>query len=319
MRADAVPGTERQGAARVAATAGWTALALLVSALAHAAPTGLVAQGGVARWTGLAAEDCAIMGKRYPAVDAVCYYPIDLRAKPGVHEIALYDQDGKQHLGSLTVEAVEFPEVEITLPDDTYVELSEANRNRHIEERARVLALFKGKPGPAQFSLPLAQPANMPASENDFGSRRLFNGVRKSQHTGRDAPVAMGTAVKAVADGKVLLAEDQFFTGHSVFVDHGGGLVSMNFHMSELLVAAGDEIKRGQTLGKVGSSGRSTGPHLHLGMRWMGARIDPYLLLASPNLLPTVGETVVKAEAKIDAARTAEPEEVDPPGKAPAP
>lgn len=311
MRADVRRQADRPRATRVGAAIGWATLALLGSTIAQAAPSGLVAQGGVARWTGLAAEDCAIMGKRYPAVDAVCYYPIDLRAKTGVHEIALYDQDGKQHLASLTVEAVVFPEIEITLPDDTYVEVSAENLKRHREERTRVLALFKSKPGPVRFSLPLAQPANMPASENDFGSRRLFNGIRKSQHTGRDAPVAMGTPVKAVADGTVLLAEEQFFTGHSVFVDHGGGLISMNFHMSELLVAAGDEIKRGQALGKVGSSGRSTGPHLHLGMRWMGARIDPHLLLASPNLLPSLSDTAVKAEAKIDAARAKEPQETD--------
>lgn len=291
---------------------GWATLTVLASSIVHAAPSVVVAQGGVARWAGIAANDCAILGRRYPAVDAVCYFPIDLHAKPGVHEIALYDQDGKQHLAALTVEAVTFPEVEIMLPDDTFVQVSEENRQRHLAERTRVLALFKTKPGPVRFSLPLGQPATiMPASENDFGSRRLFNGTRKSQHSGRDAPVALGSDVKAVADGTVVLAEAQFFTGHSVFVDHGGGLISMNFHMAEHLVAAGDEVKRGQVLGKVGSTGRSTGPHLHLGMRWMGARIDPYLLLAAPSLLPTLGDTPVKAEAKIEAARAVEPQEKD--------
>ena len=285
-------------------------LAALSAPVVLAAPNVVVAQGGVARWAGLAAETCGFHGKRYPAVDAVCYFPVDLRGKPGVHEIAVYDQDGKQHLGSLTVEAVEFPEVEITLPDDTFVNVSAENMKRHLAERKRVLALFKAPSGPPRFSLPLAQPAaSHPASDNDFGSRRLFNGTRTSQHTGRDAPVAMGSAVKAVADGTVLLAEEQFFTGHSVFVDHGGGLISMNFHMAGTDVAAGDEVKRGQTLGKVGSSGRSTGPHLHLGMRWVGARIDPYLLLDSPSKLPSIGDTPRKAEAKIDAARTTEPEE----------
>ena len=288
------------------------ALALLANASASERPNVVASQGGVARWAGLAAADCGFHGKRYPAVDAVCYYPIDLRAKTGVHEIALYDQDGKQHLGSLTVEASVFPEVEITLPDDRFVHPSATDLARHLKERKRVLALFKQDTAPARFSLPLSQPAtSTPASENDFGSRRLFNGVRKSQHTGRDAPVAFGSAVKAVADGTVLLAEEQFFTGHSVFVNHGGGLISMNFHLSELAVAAGDEVKRGQTLGNVGSSGRSTGAHLHLGMRWLGARIDPYLLLDSPTRLPSIGDTPRKAEAKTDAARLAEPAEVD--------
>ncbi len=281
-------------------------------------PTVVVAQGGVARWAGLAAAECGLHGKRYPAVDAVCYYPVDLHAKPGMHEIALYDQDKKQHLGALTVEAVSFPQVDIALPDDTYVHVSAENLSRHRAERKRVLALFKQDLGPVQFSLPLAQPAaSMPASENDFGSNRLFNGIRKSQHTGRDAPVALGSAVKAVANGKVVLAEDQFFTGNSVFVDHGGGLISMNFHMGELTVATGDDVKRGDTLGKVGSSGRSTGAHLHLGMRWLGARIDPYLLLDSPSKLPSIGDSPRKAEAKTDVAREKEPEEVDDTGIAP--
>lgn len=291
---------------------GGVTLALLASAGVRSAPSVVVAQGGVARWAGFAAQDCGFLGKRYPAVDAACYFPIDIHAKPGVHEIALYDQDGKQHLGALTVESVVFPEVEITLPDDTFVNVSEANLKRHREERTRVLALFKGTFGPARFSLPLAQPANStPASENDFGSRRVFNGIRKSQHTGRDAPVAEGSTVKSVANGTVLLAENHFFTGNTVFVDHGAGLISMNFHLAELSVATGDEVKRGQALGKVGSTGRSTGPHLHLGMRWIGARIDPYLLLDAPTKLPTIGDTPVKAEAKIDAAREKEPQEVD--------
>ncbi|MGQ0801417.1 MAG: M23 family metallopeptidase [Pseudomarimonas sp.] len=276
------------------------------------APSVQVTQGGVARWADKAAVDCGFHGKRYPAVDAVCYYPIDLHAKAGMHEIALYDRDGEQHLGALKVEAVEFPEVEIKLPDDTFVKLSEANMKRHQDERARVLKALKVTPTAARFSLPLGKPAaKVPASENDFGSRRLFNGTQRSQHTGRDAPVSAGSAVNAVADGTVLLAEEQFFTGNSVFVDHGGGLVSMNFHLGELNVAAGDEVKRGQTLGIVGSTGRSTGPHMHLGIRWMGARIDPFLLLDAPTKLPTIGDAAPKAEAKIDAAQAKEPTETD--------
>lgn len=280
--------------------------------VAAAVPSVVVAQGGVARWADLAAVECGFRGKRYAAVDAVCYYPIDLHAKAGVHEIALYDQDGKQHLGALKVEAVEFPEVEIKLPDDTFVDLSEANTKRHKDERARVLKALKVTPSAARFSLPLGKPAaNMPASENDFGSRRLFNGTQRSQHTGRDAPVSVGSSVNSVADGTVLLAEDQFFTGKSVFVDHGGGLISMNFHLGEVAVAAGDEVKRGQTLGKVGSTGRSTGPHMHLGVRWMNARIDPFLLLEAPTKLPSIGDAPPKADAKIDAAKAKEPAETD--------
>ena len=295
---------------------GRTALAAcLASGLATAAPVpGVqVPQGGVARWNGMAAESCGFHGKRYPAVDAACYYPIDFRAKPGVHEIALYDQDGVQHMSSVTVEAVEFPKVEITLPDDTYIEVSEENRKRHIEERQRVLALFERDVSEPRFSLPLSRPsATLPDSEDDFGSHRTFNGKKQSQHTGRDFPVGAGNPVKAVADGTVVLAEEQFYTGNTVFVDHGGGLISMNFHLADLAVKAGDEVERGQSLGTVGSTGRSTGPHLHLGFRWLGARIDPLLLLDTPNTLPSIGDTPRQAEKKIDAADAKEPPEDSP-------
>jgi len=303
----------RVGVCRVPMALGVLACAVMASFnVAAAVPSVLAPQGGVARWADMAAAECGFHGKRYPAVDAVCYYPVDLRAKAGVHEIALYDQDGKQHLGALKVEKVDFPEVEITLPDATFIELTDANTKRHQAERERVLKALMVAPSAARFSLPLGKPAHtMPVSENDFGSRRLFNGTKRSQHTGRDAPVTVGSDVLAVADGTVVLAEEQFFTGVSVFVDHGGGLISMNFHLGELTVGAGDEVKRGQTLGKVGSSGRSTGPHMHLGMRWMNARIDPFLLLDAPKKLPSIGDAPPKAEAKIDAARAKEPIETD--------
>lgn len=295
-------------------------LALALAGATHTAPAsaapveGVKApQGGVVRWNGMAADECGFGGKRYPAVDAACYYPIDFRAKPGVHEIALYDQDGKQHLSSVTVEKVEFPKVEIELPDDTYLDVSDENATRHTAERARVLALFERETSEPKFSLPLAQPAGtLPKSEDDFGSHRLFNGKKESQHTGRDFPVGAGNPVKAVADGTVILAEEQFYTGNTVFVDHGGGLISMNFHLGELKVKEGDEIERGHVLGLVGSTGRSTGPHLHLGFRWLGARIDPLLLLDTPNTLPSIGDSARTAEKKVDAADAKEPPEDSP-------
>ncbi|UXI70453.1 M23 family metallopeptidase [Tahibacter amnicola] len=291
---------------------GWLLVAAWIATGAQATPAVVVAQGGVARWAGLDARECGFLGKRYPAVDGACYYPVDLRAKVGVHEIALYDSAGKQHLGAMTVEKVDFPEVRIDLPDDTYLNVSAGNQARHKEERARVLALFKTPVTPVRFSLPLAKPAkSMPPSENDFGSRRVFADGRTSQHTGRDAPVTQGSTVRAVADGTVLLAEEHFYTGNTVFIDHGGGLMSMNFHLSKIAVDRGDDIKRGQVIGTVGSTGRSTGPHLHLGLRWLGARIDPYLLLDTPTKLPSVGDSPAKAEAKIEAAREQEPEEDD--------
>mgnify|MGYP003544483089 CR=1 FL=1 len=79
-----------------------------------------------------------------------------------------------------------------------------------------------------------------------------------------------------------MIAEDLFYTGKAVFIDHGDGLISMYFHFSELKVQAGQDVKKGETLGLIGSTGRATGPHLHLGVRWHDARINPQPLLEDP-------------------------------------
>jgi hypothetical protein len=288
--------------------------AALCAGSASAASVVTAPQGGVARWAGIAASECGIHGKRYAAVDAVCYYPVDIRTRPGTHEIALWDQDGKQHLGMLKVQETEFPEVEMELPDSLqrYLTVSDGDRQRAVAERTAIGKVLDGSDEPAHFSLPLGQPAaNLPTSEDDFGSERIFNKEHRSLHSGRDYPVGAGNAVKAVADGTVVLAADHFFAGNSVYVDHGGGLVSMNFHLDSIAVEQGDAVKRGQVLGKIGGTGRATGPHLHLGLRWLGERIDPALLLAPPTALPSVSDSREEAQEKIQNAEQKEPDEDD--------
>ena len=290
-------------------------LALVLSAEGAVAANIVSApQGGVARWAGLAAKECGIHGKRYAAVDAVCYYPVDIQTTPGAHEIALWDQDGKRHMGTLRVQDARFPVVEMELPDSLqrYLTLSDQDEARALAERKEIANVPDGSDEPPRFSLPLAQPAdNLPRSEDDFGSTRVFDAEHSSLHSGRDYPVGVGNAVKAVADGTVVLAGEHFFAGKSVYVDHGGGLVSMNFHLDEVSVADGDTVKRGQALGKIGSTGRATGPHLHLGLRWLGERIDPALLLAEPADLPSVADSSEEAQQKIEKAERKEPDEVD--------
>lgn len=299
---------------RTPITAAIAAAVLLAASSAIAANLVTVQQGGVGRWSGFAAKECGIYGKRYPAVDAACYYPVDIQAKPGAHAIMLWDQDGKPHKGTLRVEKAEFPEVQMTLPEslDRFLHVSNEDLARAKNDRAAIAKLLGGRLDAPSFSLPLAAPAaSLPKSEDDFGSTRVFDAEHRSLHSGRDYPVPEGNAVKAVADGKVVFADEQFFSGNSVFVDHGDGLISMNFHLSSIGVKTGDVVKRGQTLGKVGATGRATGPHLHLGFRWLGKRIDPELLLHSPDALPSVADSPAQAQRKIDKAETREPPEKD--------
>ncbi|NCU73400.1 MAG: M23 family metallopeptidase [Candidatus Fonsibacter ubiquis] len=113
-----------------------------------------------------------------------------------------------------------------------------------------------------------------------YGSQRILNGKPRSPHLGIDYAVPKGTEIKSPADGYVSLAERGFyFTGDSIILDHGHGVSTIYAHLDEILVKKGDFIKKGQIIGKVGSTGRATGPHLHFGMNWFGTKIDPELIL----------------------------------------
>jgi murein DD-endopeptidase MepM/ murein hydrolase activator NlpD len=117
-----------------------------------------------------------------------------------------------------------------------------------------------------------------------FGSQRIYQGEPGAFHGGVDIAGASGSPVVAPADGVVILAAaDKPFTleGHLLMIDHGHGLNSAFLHLSRIDVKVGDTVRQGQTIGAVGASGRATGPHLHWGMKWNDARIDP-LLLAGP-------------------------------------
>lgn len=116
-----------------------------------------------------------------------------------------------------------------------------------------------------------------------FGAQRIYNGTPGSYHNGMDIAAPGGQDFVAPADGVVTLAANDAFTleGHLLMIDHGMGLNSAFLHASELLVKAGDHVRQGQVIGRVGATGRATGPHLHWGMKWNSARIDPKLLLPS--------------------------------------
>jgi len=112
-----------------------------------------------------------------------------------------------------------------------------------------------------------------------FGTRRVFNGVTKSVHQGLDYRVGPGTPVSAVNSGTVILAQPLYFEGNCVVIDHGQGLLSLYLHLSELKVKAGDHVDRGTEIGLSGASGRATGPHLHLAVRWQGVYVNPAVLM----------------------------------------
>jgi murein DD-endopeptidase MepM/ murein hydrolase activator NlpD len=167
------------------------------------------------------------------------------------------------------------------------VELSPEDLAR-VERENRETARLWTREGPRRFALPLGGPLDPLPQGGRFGHRRIINGRPRSPHGGSDYSAEGGTPVLAAADGEVAMVADQFFGGNSVFVDHGDGLISMYMHLSRVDVAEGQAVRRGERVGAVGSTGRATGPHLHFGVRWHGARVDPDLLLGEPEALPAV-------------------------------
>jgi murein DD-endopeptidase MepM/ murein hydrolase activator NlpD len=126
---------------------------------------------------------------------------------------------------------------------------------------------------------PVTEPVSEPPNSS-FGVRSVFNGIERSRHNGTDFPSPRGTPVHAPAGGQVVLAEPLYFTGNTVIIDHGQGLYSLMAHLDSTAVEQGATVTRGALLGTVGSTGRSTGPHLHWSVRLHGARVDPMSLVA---------------------------------------
>jgi murein DD-endopeptidase MepM/ murein hydrolase activator NlpD len=241
-----------------------------------------VRPGGVVRWRGEGVSACAIGDRTWAPVDGACYFPIDLLAT-GTLRLERTRLGGVE-AAIVTVGDYPYPEQRLEV-DDRMVHLSPADQERVARENELIAALWPLE-GAARFSLPLAAPlADLPAGGR-FGARRVFNGERRSPHGGADYPAVTGTPVLAAGDGTVALAADHFFGGNSVYLDHGGGLITTYMHLSRVDVKAGAVVRCGQAIGAVGATGRVTGPHLHFAVRWHGARVDPALLLAPVVNLP---------------------------------
>lgn len=260
-------------------------LAFAVASPRPAEAASEVAPGSIVRWAGEGIESCSKAGRSWEPLDGACYFPISLTERGSV-KLAVR-RGGAWQEQTVTIGAYPYPVQKLTIEDDSKVHLSQEDLARVRRENRRIGALWR-QPAERRFTLPLAPPLEKLPPGGRFGSQRIINGTPKSAHSGSDYAAAKGTPVKAVADGVVKLAEEHFFAGNSVFIDHGDELVSMYFHLDEILVEAGQEVRRGEVVAKVGSTGRSTGPHLHLGLRWHGAKVDPALLLGPVSALPEI-------------------------------
>ena len=204
----------------------------------------------------------------------------DLDAKAGAREVVVETPDGEARLAfEVRIRRGRFKVQRLTL-DPKYVEVPPSEEERVKADDARVHAAYAAAE-PARrwssFAPPLA------AAGRNFGARRVYNGKTHSFHAGLDMPAPAGTPVAAAAEGRVALAGDLYFSGGTVLLDHGGGLFTQYFHLSRVDVKEGDVVAKGAVLGLVGATGRATGPHLHWGARWNGARVNPLALVALPR------------------------------------
>lgn len=154
---------------------------------------------------------------------------------------------------------------------------------KRIDKETKMMKQARSKVGKvdsAFFTSGFVSPVENGRLTGVFGSQRILNGTPKSPHNGIDLAAPKGTPVLAASDGIVQIAGNNFYyNGNFVLLDHGQGLTSVYLHMNKLLVKTGDFVKKGQKIGEVGTTGRSTAPHLHWGVQWFDKRIDPEMLL----------------------------------------
>lgn len=208
---------------------------------------------------------------------------VDLQDEPGTYELAVELKTSEQsHMRTYSVSVVKenFHEEHLTLPKNK-VDLDKKGLARWKAEQEQVKTALADDSPTKLWQPDFVEPVSGRRT-GIFGSVRIMNGKARNPHNGEDIGAPLGTAVVATNDGVVRLTVDHIFSGKGVFVDHGLGFYSMYFHLSEVLVKVGDVVKAGQIVGKVGATGRATGPHLHWGVKLNGARVNPYALLNLP-------------------------------------
>jgi murein DD-endopeptidase MepM/ murein hydrolase activator NlpD len=231
---------------------------------------------GAARWP----------GRSWKALDGACYYPIDVLHKPAA--VAVTRSNGKRTATArIVVAESSYGSEDVQLPDIPQAHPTPEDEARNAREQERVAAIWRRKAGPARFSLPLGNPAKqLPEGKTSAGPAPSTACPRTSRTWGRLRD-SRGDADLAAADGTVALAEELFYPGNGVIVDHGDSLFTIYYHLSEIQVQAGQEVKKGERLGLAGQTGRATGPHLFFAVRWRNARIDPQFVLVDVDKLPS--------------------------------
>jgi murein DD-endopeptidase MepM/ murein hydrolase activator NlpD len=225
-------------------------------------------------WFALAGVDVEVVPGNYPLA-------IDATLKDGTHRSLKQDVD---------VQEAAYEKVPLSVPDK-FVEpsaaaLREIAADKIVKDRA-----FADSASKPQWTGNFLPPLHLAPQSDSFGNQRIFNGKLASVHRGLDYRAKPSTPVAAINSGRVVLAQPLYYEGGCVVIDHGLGLMSVYMHLSKIEVAVGRRVRRGQIVALSGATGRATGPHLHLGVRWQGSYLDPAKLfqISMPQLRPGTG------------------------------
>jgi len=207
---------------------------------------------------------------------------VDLEKAPGEYELKLTGQIAtgeKMSCSAMVAVKKGLFATEKLQVEKQFVEPNPEQLKRANEERQKLRGIFDHVTPERLWDGNFRIPLDGVTTGSNFGKRRILNGNPGSPHGGMDLPGATGTPVHAAQRGRVALAEELFFSGNTVVVDHGLGIYTFYGHLSEIDAKAGDTVETGAVLGKVGATGRVTGPHLHWGLTVERARVNPLLLV----------------------------------------
>ena len=279
-------------AVTLAIAIGCLGVSTLASDVIHIiAPAGSTRQGDVVVLTAATSQPVDEMRARAFGrdlatfrVDATTWQTIvgvDIDTTPGVYSVSFEATSTSGTITAVTevgITAREFGRRVLTV-DDAFVNPPAPVLARITREARELEQLWTHTEPRRLWSGSFVRP--VPGRVNGaFGSRSIFNGEARQPHGGADFLSPAGTPIYAPNGGRVLLARDLFFTGNTVVIDHGLGVFSLLAHLSTVAVREGDMVTRQQIIGRVGATGRVTGPHLHWAVRMNGARVDPVAVLA---------------------------------------
>jgi murein DD-endopeptidase MepM/ murein hydrolase activator NlpD len=208
----------------------------------------------------------------------VAFVGIPLATKPGAKvRVEAELAGGRRERFQIDVAPKQYAAQHLTVPRDQ-VDVSAENLARYERERAHLDGVLRSFSASPPATLAMLQPAPGRRSSS-FGLRRYFNGQARNPHTGMDIAAPAGTPVIAANAGRVIDTGDYFFPGRTVILDHGQGLLSLYSHLSAIDTAVADPVPAGAVIGKVGATGRVTGPHLHFAVYLNAVAVDPALFL----------------------------------------